>query len=259
MRAFTPSDEIKRLCGRMCGEVKELQARSIQTRAEHHPHRQVQIRSPGGPVEVDEGMEPLLRSLWSLGVNTEMSCRDNMGSVWIYMSLDDFQRLHAIARANDDLAYFLDSCHYEMRSWTPEHFASECGLVQDDLQAQLRVSLRFPKQHMERLDAMLGALGPDLPPAAKRPRLAASVDAAAPPESEAIASLENELREERSTRSKMWREWNQERECVADMFVAFQNGELDAEAALDMIASDLGIASDNESEPGICEKCGVQQ
>jgi hypothetical protein len=243
----------------MCGEVKELQARSIQTRAQHHPHRQVQVRSPSGPVEVDEGLEPLLRSLWSLGVNTEMSCRDNMGSVWIYTSLDDFQRLHALARASDDLAYFLDSCHYEMRSWTPEHFASECGLEQGDLQAQLRVSLRFPKQHMERFDAMLGALGPYLPPPVKRPRLAAPADAPAPPESEAVASLERELCEERATRSRMWREWNHEKECIAGTIAAFQNGGMDAEAALDEIACDLGLDSDSESEPGICEKCGVQQ
>jgi hypothetical protein len=57
----------------------------------------------------------------------------------------------------------------------------------------------------------------------------------------------------------MWREWNQERECVTDTIAAVQNGELDAEAALDMIASELGIASDNESETGICEQCGVPQ
>jgi hypothetical protein len=204
-------------------------------------------------------MEPLLRSLWSLGINTEMSCGDNMGSVWIYMSLVDFQRLHEIARANDDLAYFLDSCHYEMRSWTPEHFASDRGLEQGDLPAQLRISLRFPKQHKERFDALLGDLGPDLPPSAKRPRLAAPVGAPAPPESEAIASLERELREERATRSKMWREWNHEKECIAGTIAAFLNGGMDAEAALDEIAGDLGIASDSESEPGICEKCGVQQ
>jgi hypothetical protein len=208
-------------------------------------------------------MEPLMRSLWSLGVNTEMSCGDNMGSVWIYMSLVDFQRLHELARASDDLADFLDSCHYEVRSWTPEHFASECGLVQDDLQAQLRVSLRFPKQHKGRFDAMLGSLGPDLPPSVKRPRIAGPEEAPAPgpapSESEAIAKLERELREERATRSRMWREWKQERECVAGPIAAFQTGELDAEVALDMIACDLGLASDSESEPGICEKCGVQQ
>jgi hypothetical protein len=146
-----------------------------------------------------------------------------------------------------------------MRSWTPEHFASECGLVQDDIPAQLRISLRFPKQHKDRFDAMLGALGTDLPPSAKRPRIAGPEEAPAPPESEAIASLERELRGERATRSRMWREWNHEKECVAGTIAAFQNGEVDAETALDEIACDLGIASDSESEPGICEKCGVQQ
>jgi hypothetical protein len=204
-------------------------------------------------------LEPLLRSLWSLGVNTAMSCGDNMGSVWIYLPLADFQRLHEIARANDDLAYFLDCCHYEMRSWTPEHFASEFDLEQGDLQAQLRVSLRFPKQHKERFDAMLGALGPDLPPPVKRPRLAASVNAPAPAESEAIASLENELREERATRSRMWRDWNHQYQCIAGTVAAFQNGSMDAEAALGEIARDLGLDSDSDSEPGICDKCGVQQ
>jgi hypothetical protein len=57
----------------------------------------------------------------------------------------------------------------------------------------------------------------------------------------------------------MWREWNHEKECVAGTVAAFQKGEMDAEAALDEIACDLGIASDSESEPGICEQCGVQQ
>jgi hypothetical protein len=182
-----------------------------------------------------------------------------MGSVWIYMPLADFQRLHEIARASDDLAYFLDSCHYEMRSWTPEHFASECGLVQDDPPAQLRISLRFPKQHKERFDAMLGDLGPDLPPSAKRPRIACPEGAPAPSESEAIATLERELREERATRSRMWRAWNQEKECVAGTVSAFLDGKMDAETALDEIACDLGIDSESESETGICEKCGVQQ
>jgi hypothetical protein len=57
----------------------------------------------------------------------------------------------------------------------------------------------------------------------------------------------------------MWREWNHEKECVVGTVAAFQKGEMDAEAALDEIACDLGIASDSESEPGICEQCGVQQ
>jgi hypothetical protein len=182
-----------------------------------------------------------------------------MGSVWIYMPLADFQRLHEIARTNDDLAYFLDSCHYEMRSWTPEHFASYRGHEQCDLPAQLRVSLRFPKQHKERFDAMLGDLGPDLPPSAKRPRIAGPEGAPALPESEAIAMLQRELLEERATRSRMWREWNHEKECVAGTVSSFLNGKMDAGAALDEIACDLGIDSDSESEPGICEKCGVQQ
>jgi hypothetical protein len=183
-----------------------------------------------------------------------------MGSVWIYMTLVDFQRLHDIARANDDLAYFLDCCHYEMRSWTPEHFASEHGPVeQDDLPAQLRVSLRFPKHHKDRFDALLGDLGPELPPPAKRPRIAGPEGAPAPRESEAIATLQKELREERATRSRMWREWNQEKECVVSAVTAFLDGKIDAATALDEIASDLGIDSESESEPGICEKCGVQQ
>jgi hypothetical protein len=83
--------------------------------------------------------------------------------------------------------------------------------------------------------------------------------APAPSESEAIASLEKELREERATRSRMWRELNHEKECIAGTVAAFQNGARDAKSALEEIACDLGIASDSESEPRICEECGVQQ
>jgi hypothetical protein len=244
----------------MCGDVKKMQVRSLQDRVPRQPHRQVTVQSPNGPVEVDDGMEQLLRSLWSIGVNTNMSCGDNMGSVWIYMPLADFQRLHEIARASDDLAYFLDSCHYEMRTWTPEHFASDHGPVERaDLPAQFRVSLRFPKQHKERFDAMLCDLGPDLPPLAKRPRNTGPEGVPAPPESEAMAMLQRELHEERATISRMLREWNHEKECIAGTITAFQNGTMDAVAALNEIACDLGLDSDSESEPGICEKCGVQQ
>jgi hypothetical protein len=189
-----------------------------------------------------------------------MSCRDNMGSVWIYMPLADFHRLQEIARANDDLAYFLDSCHYELRSRTPEHFAFECGNEEGDLPAQIHVSLRFPKQHLDRFDALLCALGSDLPPPAKRTRLTAPANAAAaPPESEAIAALENELREERAARSKLWQNWNHEKQCIAGTIAAFQDGQMTAGAALDEIACDLGLDSGSESEIGICEKCGIQQ
>jgi molybdopterin converting factor small subunit len=74
-----------------------------------------------------------------------------------------------------------------------------------------------------------------------------------------LQRLQKELREERATRSRMWREWNQEKECVVGAVTAFLDGNIDAATALDEIASDLGIDSESESEPGICEKCGVQQ
>jgi hypothetical protein len=74
---------------------------------------------------VDRGIASLLQRLWGRGVNTHMSCEDNMGSVWICLQLHDFIHLHRIARECDDLAHVVDSCHMTFTAYTPEHYEWE--------------------------------------------------------------------------------------------------------------------------------------
>jgi hypothetical protein len=150
---FRPSDEIIEACDTLREEVGRLQRESRPFRGSGHIHEQVPVQTPSGPAEVDRGMVSLLQRLWEHGIDTHMSCEDNMGSTWICFDLHQFQRLHRLARSVDDLAYFVDNCHYTFTCQTPEHAAAEyCdeGEDEDDFAAGLpplyQVNLRFPRR-----------------------------------------------------------------------------------------------------------------
>lgn len=60
-------------------------------------HDQVLVTSPNGEVEVDAGIVHFLEKLWNLGFETDMSCQNINGFVWIKFShachADDFVHL----------------------------------------------------------------------------------------------------------------------------------------------------------------------
>jgi hypothetical protein len=147
---FHPSDEIIEACDTLHEEVERLQR---ERKSERDGHEQVSVQTPSGPAQVDRGMVSLLQRLWDRGIDTHMSCEDNMGSTWIDFDLYQFQRLHRLSRSLTDLAYFVDSCHYTFYCQTPEHAAAEfCdeGEDEDDFAARLppmyHVNLRFPRR-----------------------------------------------------------------------------------------------------------------
>ena len=150
---FNPSNEIIEACDTLREEVGRLQRESQPFRGSGHIHEQVPVQTPSGPAEVDRGMVSLLQRLWDRHIDTHMSCEDNMGSTWISFDLYQFLRLHRAARSLDDLAYFLDNCHYTFTSQTPEHAAAECcesDEDEDDFAARLppiyHVNMRFPRR-----------------------------------------------------------------------------------------------------------------
>ena len=157
---FHPSAEIMEACSGLCDEVERLQRESqVAVRTPSgHVHEQVAVRTPSGPAEVDRGMAPLLQCLWEHGVDTHMSCEDNMGSVWICFDLYQFMHLHkAVVRSVDDLAYLVDKCHYTFTCKTSEHVTWEC-LGPDDNRACLpeyRVNMRFPRRLYDTFERLL--------------------------------------------------------------------------------------------------------
>jgi hypothetical protein len=150
---FRPSEEIVEACDRMCEEVWRLQRESRPFLGSGHIHEQVAVQTPSGPTKEGRGMAPLLQCIWEFGVDTHMSCEDNNGSVWISFDLYQFMRLHRAARSLDDLAYFVDNCHYTFSCQMPEHAAAECCDAEgeeEDYAARVpplyHVCLRFPKR-----------------------------------------------------------------------------------------------------------------
>lgn len=172
---FSPSDEILEMCDNLLEEVKRLQREARPIMGDGHIHEQVLVQSPDEVTEVDRGMVAILQRLWGVGVNTHMSCEDNGGCVWICFPLHDFLHLHRLARGNDDLAYFIDSCHKSFTSYTPEHFMWQFADDDDDeddevaCPAMYHLNLRFPKRLKEIFEDLLSRI--DLPPPRRRRRV----------------------------------------------------------------------------------------
>jgi hypothetical protein len=269
MPSFNPSAEVL-ACSLMCSEVKELQARAHGLApGPMASHTQVTVESIYRSVEVDSGIADLLEAIWDLDVDTTMSCEDNMGSVWVQMNLEQFQKLHSLSRQCDDLAFFLDSCHYSMECWTPEHYAHHYKVPAAP--AHFVVGLRFPKQHKPLLCSLLGKVKPpslfETLSGLKRPRTSEDADDGKC-ESDELASLREQLAD--SKRSCMTtiesfcslsghceqviRDVRKKRisaeEGIAS--ITMQVGEPDSDSECDT------DSDDPDAEPRICNSCGVK-
>jgi hypothetical protein len=161
---FRPSEEIMEACYTIHEEVRKgQQADRDRVRdggAVRERHEQVVVQSLDGPAEVDRGMASLLRRLWSCGINTHMSCEDNMGSTWICFELREFKRLHRMSRSLDDLAFFVDSCYYTFSCRTPEHATWEFLDSYEEgesllLPPEYHVSMRFPRRLHKTFERLL--------------------------------------------------------------------------------------------------------
>ena len=77
----------------------------IERRAKH---RTVPVPGPDGePVEIDEGVAPLIAAMWANGWTTYNSCEDDRGWIWVEMPGSDVERfLTLVARkASPDIAW----------------------------------------------------------------------------------------------------------------------------------------------------------
>jgi hypothetical protein len=224
-------------------------------------------------VEVDAGIVDLLKAIWALDVDTTMSCEDNMGSVWIQMHLEQFQKLHAMSRQNDDLAFFLDNCNYSMNCWTPEHYAYQFDLP--SAPSFFSVGIRFPKQHKDLLCSLLGKVKP-LPwcatlPGSKRRRTSEGADTEQR-ESDEIASLRQQLADSKRSwmvamegfcslsshckqvlRAVSKKRMSAEEGITNIMKRVWEPGDSDSDSDTDTDSDDSG------AEPHICNSCGIKQ
>ena len=168
----------------MSDEVLQLRLAASHNPESRTEHTQVLVDSPDGPVEVDAGMVSILQRLWAKGVDTLLSCEGNNGSVWICMSLHDYDTLIDKARASADLLFFLQACLREIRTHLPEEYD---GVVlepnDEDLippsQLEHQVSIRFPAHHKQLFEQLLASW--EVPPGPwplKRARLVYSTDSA---------------------------------------------------------------------------------
>jgi hypothetical protein len=122
---------------------------------------------PDAPVEIDVEIVPLIRAIWTLGFDTELSCQDHDGYVWVELPGKHAQRLlNVIAgedgelRANilrlvpvevedpDDFYAYLDAHGWELRTLAIHEPGSEPDVW-------LSVGVRFPRAQLPAVVAAL--------------------------------------------------------------------------------------------------------
>ncbi len=137
-------------------------------------HRQIAIYEPSlnRAVEVDEGIAPLLKAIWDLGITTCNSCQENKpGIVWIeFLAAEDAEvfltrivsRLDPVNRpdaddwlysrimgANGDWQY---TAHpHDVREYVDEEKDTLELNASEPCKIALSVSIRFPVRDYERL------------------------------------------------------------------------------------------------------------
>jgi hypothetical protein len=134
-----------------------------------HPFKCLNYR--GDRVKIDTEIVPLIQRLWGMRLETWNSCQDNFGYVWIEFSTaqDAEIFLTAIAQsADDDLSYKAKdpaplSPHdrhrlsdYQMPedSW----LIDAVTFADDDNEVAISVSIRFPRDQLDRVMSALGNL-----------------------------------------------------------------------------------------------------
>ena len=123
-------------------------------------HPQVTVDYFGYPIKVDEGMVELLQLIWKAGYETNNSCQDNHGNIWI--AFDNVYQFHKMVQMAHD--YDLKVNDEVWTTDTLKNFLDENvktvinigddGHVEDDEyfpgpNIELHVSIRFPKEKKE--------------------------------------------------------------------------------------------------------------
>lgn len=94
-------------------------------------HRQVLVEKPFcEPVFVDAGLVSTLKMIWAVGYETDNSCEDNHGQIWISFDQQSFQRL--VQRAHDshngtyseNLGEFLETSCETASTWSDDGYVN---------------------------------------------------------------------------------------------------------------------------------------
>jgi hypothetical protein len=124
-----------------------------------YQHKQVRAKYPDGPtVWVDEGMKSFLEALWDRGIDTILSCQENMpGIAWVeFLTPDDaicFLEL-AWSLADDEMRERIEGEWVVPGMW-------DCNALQEYLgngRFTLSVGLRLPIEDKDRLAEWLAEL-----------------------------------------------------------------------------------------------------
>jgi hypothetical protein len=133
-----------------------------------HPFKRV-TDPHGFRIEVDLEIVPLIRRLWTMGLETENSCQDNFGYVWVEFASASFAEtfLTAIAKNGDaELRYIAkNACALDpndrerlttqYRTWEDSWLIHAVTWGDDDSEVSISISIRFPREHLSRVMAAL--------------------------------------------------------------------------------------------------------
>jgi len=119
-----------------------------------YEHAQARVNTPFcGPVFVDTGLVSTLKMIWAAGYETDNSCEDNHGQIWISFDQQSFERL--VQRAHDsyksaltyseNLGEFLETSCETDATWSDDgHVNAEDEWVSGDT-IYFHVSVRFDR------------------------------------------------------------------------------------------------------------------
>ena len=126
-------------------------------------HKQVRIWNPiyKQKTSVDEGIAPLLRAMWDVGIDTTLSCQENvLGSIWIeFEEPDDALYFAHIVMADKDLRNAVLYGHWKWNMNLGDISEDELGNPGEEPCPNIFVSVRFPPTHYDRILSLVTEYG----------------------------------------------------------------------------------------------------
>ena len=122
-------------------------------------HEQVIVDYFGRDIEVDKGIEDLLKMIWDNGYRTYNSCKDNNGDIWIeFANSEQFQQMIQLSHTFDNNVNGNGFTKDTLRQFFEREYIKITIYVNDDgyvngndeyvsgQNINLSISLRFPKE-----------------------------------------------------------------------------------------------------------------
>ena len=119
-------------------------------------HKQTGVMYCGHRIQVDKGIAPLLKALWRCGVDTLMSCENNVpdGFVWIeFGDAEYFERFIKILWFNG-ISEEIKGCMNGLSNFYHDTYEPDDWIFHLCVEEEFDMfsySVRFPKQHYDEL------------------------------------------------------------------------------------------------------------